>query len=204
MNNTKIIYSVISVILLVCIFPLLVDSVSEDSIRWAVRRSVDIAFIMFFFSFGASALHLLSKSHFSTWLLTNRRYIGISFGVAFLSHAALITLLIQLYPEPLLSELTNDVIYTGIIAFSFTALMTATSNNSAVKLLGRKLWSSLHTVGGYYLLAVFSFAYLSKLDQVYFWPYALAVVSLVLLRLYKIVKHLKHRADKENHITQNT
>lgn len=187
MHKTKIIYTVISVLLLIAIMPMIIGSFSEDAIRWAVTRSVDMAFVLFFFSFGASPLNLLFKSSFSRWLVRNRRYIGISFGIAFLSHAGLILFLAQRYPEPLLSDLTNEVIYTGITAFSVTALMTFTSNNAAVKLLGPQAWSILHTIGGYFLLIMFTLTYLSKLNDFYFWPNAIAVVCLVLLRFYKII-----------------
>ena len=70
--------------------------------------------------------------------------------------------------------------------------MTVSSNNTAVKLLGRKLWSSLHTAGGYLLLAIFTMTYLGKLEHVFFWPFAVAVVSLVLLRMFKTYKRLSN------------
>ncbi|OUR63964.1 hypothetical protein A9Q79_09455 [Methylophaga sp. 42_25_T18] len=171
--------------------PMLVASFSEDSVRWAIRRSVDIAFVFFFLSFGASAIQLLFQSTFSAWLLRNRRYLGISFGIAFLTHASLILLLANLYPEPFMSDITAGVIYMGITAFSLTALMTVSSNNAAVKLLGRRLWTSLHTVGGYFLLVIFTTTYLGKLEHAFFWPFSLAVVSLICLRLYKITNRLK-------------
>lgn len=190
MNKTKIIYSVITTLLLLAILPMIADDFSEDSLRWATRRSVDIAFVFFFLSFGASAIHLLSQSTFSIWTLRNRRYLGISFGISFLTHASLILLLARLYPEPFLSDITSDVIYIGITAFSFTALMTVTSNNMAVKLLGHKLWSSLHTVGGYFLLAMFAMTYLGKLEHVFFWPFVFAVINLILLRAFTLYKRL--------------
>jgi methionine sulfoxide reductase heme-binding subunit len=200
MHKTKIIYTVISVLLLIAILPMVLGSFSEEAIRWAVRRTADIAFIMLYFSFGASSLHFVLKSDFSRWLMQNRRYLGISFGISFLSHAFLILFLALRYPEPLLSDLSNMTIYTGIVAFSFTTLMTLTSNNAAVNFLGRKLWSALHTVGGYYLLTVFSLTFLSQLENVYFWPNALAAISLILLRLNKIIKPLINKPDNKNEV----
>lgn len=201
MHKIKIISTAILALVIIAIVPMFMGSFSEEAIRWAVRRTADIAFILFYFSFGASALHLLTKSKFSTWLVQNRRYLGISFGIAFLTHGMLILFLAQRYPEPLLTDLTNTTIYIGIIAFSFTALMTLTSNNSAVKLLGRKLWSTLHTMGGYYLVTVFTLTYLSKLENIYFWPYALMAVSLLLLRFYKVIKSFMHRSNTKNQTT---
>jgi methionine sulfoxide reductase heme-binding subunit len=200
MHKTKIIYTVISVLLLIAIVPMVLGSFSEEAIRWAVRRTADIAFIMLFFSFGASSLHFVLKSDFSRWLMQNRRYLGISFGISFLSHAFLILFLALRYPEPLLSDITNTTIYIGIVAFSFTTLMTLTSNNAAVNFLGRKLWSALHTVGGYYLLTVFTLTFLSQLENVYFWPNAFAAVSLILLRLNKTIKPLINKSEDKSEI----
>jgi len=191
MNKTHIIYFTLFAILLIAIVPMVMGSYSEDAIRWGIRRTVDIAFVLFFFSFGASAIHLIAKSRFSSWLTRNRRYLGISFGIAFLTHASLISFLAQRYSEPFLSEINTSVITTGIAAFSLTVLMILSSNNTAVKLLGHKLWSSLHTLGGYYLLAMFCLTYLSKLEHVFFWPYAAAAMSLISLRLYKVIRLLR-------------
>ena len=197
MHKTKIIYTSILVLILLAIMPMFIGAFSEEAIRWAVRRTADIAFILFYFSFGASSLHFFRKSTFSSWLLKNRRYLGISFGISFLSHATLILFLAQRFPEPLLADLSNSTIYIGIVAFSFTALMTLTSNNAAVNMLGRKAWSALHTVGGYYILTVFTLTYLSKLENIYFWPNALMAVSLVLLRLHKIIKPILLKSNKK-------
>lgn len=204
MNKTHIIYFTLCATLLIAVVPVLTGSYSEDAIRWGIRRTVDIAFVLFFFSFGATAIHLIAKSRFSSWLTRNRRYLGISFGITFLAHASLILLLAQRYPEPFLSEINNAVITTGIVAFSLTALMTLSSNNAAMKLLGHKLWSSMHTLGGYYLLAMFCLTYLSKLDHVFFWPYAIAAVCLVLLRLYKIIKQLRNKVGTSVPVSQKT
>jgi methionine sulfoxide reductase heme-binding subunit len=200
MHKTKIIYTVISILFFIAIMPMILGQFSEEAIRWAVRRTADIAFIMLFFSFGASSLHFVLKSDFSRWLMQNRRYLGISFGISFLLHAFLILFLALRYPEPLLSDLSNTTIYTGIVAFSFTTLMTLTSNNAAVNFLGRKLWSALHTVGGYYLLTVFTLTFLSQLENVYFWPNALAAISLILLRLNKIIKPLINKSENKNKV----
>jgi methionine sulfoxide reductase heme-binding subunit len=198
MNKTKIIYTVIALLLLIAIMPMVIGSFSEEAIRWAVRRTADISFIMLCLSFGASSLHFVFKSDFSRWLMQNRRYLGISFGISFLSHAFLILFLALRYPEPLLSDLSSTTIYTGIVAFSFTSLMTLSSNDAAVNLLGRKAWSVLHTVGGYYLLAVFTLTFLSQLENIYFWPNALAAISLILLRLNKIIKPQLNKSENKS------
>jgi hypothetical protein len=198
MNKMTIpIFTAISIGLL-ALLPMIIGQNSEEVIRQAIRRTVDIAFVFFFLSFGASSLNKVLKSSFSKWLLRNRRYLGISFGMAFLSHAFLILFLSIYFPEPLLSELSSSLIYTGILAFSFALLMTATSNDTAIKLLSRKYWSALHTIGGYYLLSMFALTYFTRLEQSYFWPYAFATLLLILLRAYKLIKPIRITHIQDN------
>lgn len=160
---------------------------SEESLRWSIRRTADLAFILFFFSFAAASIHFFAGTQFSTWLLRNRRHIGISFAAIFLLHALLIYLLACFYPEPFLSELTDGVLWGGLITFSTAAIMGISSNNFSVKLLGRKAWRWLHTILGYYLCVTWIATYSIKLEFVFFWPFFAAAVALLLLRIAKII-----------------
>jgi len=156
---------------------------SEESIRWAMRLSVDTAFPFFFLAFTAASVHKLKPSAISQYLLRNRRYLGISFAALFLLHGTLIYVLSQLYPEPFFSQLTDELLYGGLLTFVVVALMAITSNDFSVRLLGRKAWSRLHKVSGYFIAIMFLLTYLSKLDQLFFWPYAIAAVGVFGLRL---------------------
>jgi len=156
---------------------------SEVSIRWAMRLSVDTAFPFFFLAFSAASLHRLKSTALSQYLLRNRRYLGISFALLFLLHGTLIYVLSQLYPQPFFSQLTDGLLYSGLLTFSLVALMAATSNDFSVKHLGQKAWSRLHKVLGYLIATIFLVTYLGKLDQLFFWPYALAAVGVFVLRL---------------------
>jgi len=156
---------------------------SEESIRCAMRLSVDTAYPFFFLAFIAASLHRLKPSALSQHLLRNRRYLGISFAALFLLHGTLIYVLSQLYPEPFFSQLTDGLLYGGLLTFSVVALMAASSNDFSVKRLGRKAWSRLHKVLGYLIATIFLVTYLGKLDQLFFWPYAIAAVGVFGLRV---------------------
>jgi len=156
---------------------------SEESIRWAMRLSVDTAFPFFFLAFIAASLHRLKPSALSQYLLRNRRYLGISFAALFLLHGTLIYVLSQLYPEPFFSQLTDALLYSGLATFSAVALMAVTSNDGSVKQLGRKNWSRLHKLLGYFIAIMFLLTYLGKLDQLFFWPYAAVAVGVFGLRV---------------------
>jgi len=108
---------------------------SEESIRWAMRLSVDTAFPFFFLAFTAASVHKLKPSAISQYLLRNRRYLGISFAALFLLHGTLIYVLSQLYPEPFFSQLTDGLLYGGLLTFGVVALMAATSNDFSVRRL---------------------------------------------------------------------
>ncbi len=182
-NGTAIVYTIAMLLLLIVARPLLLDGLAEESIRWAVRRTIDLAFVLFFLSFGAAALVQLASNDTTRWLRRNRRYVGIGFGMAFLGHAALLILLWQVYPEPFLSDLTAEVLYTGIVAFTLGACMLLTSNDAAVAALGAG-WGHLHTVSAYIILALFFLTYVTSLHDPFFWPFFAATVLLFAMRLF--------------------
>lgn len=194
MHGTRLVYLTAFALLVLCLPPLLIDKFSEPAIHWALRRSVDIAFPFFFLAFIASSLVSFWPTRFSRWCLRNRRYFGITFAVGFLTHGSLIALLATLYPEPFWADMTNEALYHGIIAFLLTALMLITSNNASVKLLGNRLWSALHTVGGYYLLFSFLGALLLNApNKPWLWPYFVATVLLIVLRMGRILVNVYSR-----------
>jgi len=166
---------------------------SEESIRWAMRLSVDTAFPFFFLAFIAASVNTLKSSGVSQYLLRNRRYLGISFASLFLLHGTLIYVLSQLYPEPFFSQLTDVLLYSGLLTFVVVALMAITSNDFSVKQLGRKAWSRLHKVLGYFIAIMFLLTYLGKLDQPFFWPYALAAVGVFGVRVGVWLKGLMNK-----------
>jgi len=156
---------------------------SEVSIRWAMRLSVDTAFPFFFLAFIAASVNTLKSTAVSQYLLRNRRYLGISFAALFLLHGTLIYVLSQLYPEPFFSQLSDELLYGGIATFGAVALMAASSNDFSVKHLGQKAWSRLHKLLGYLIATIFLVTYLGKLDQLFFWPYAAAAVGVFGVRV---------------------
>lgn len=191
MDGKRIVLLQAVILFVVCIIPMHLGDWSEDIIRWSIRRSVDIAFPFFFFSFGASSLHFFFQSDFTAWLLKNRRYIGIAFAVAFLLHAGQIVIRALLYPEPFISGLQMERVYPGLAGYLMVTIMLLTSNNLSMKLLGAKLWKMIHRVGGYYLLFLFAAAYFPRLKEPFFYPYIVGVVALIIMRLVRANKRRK-------------
>lgn len=190
MHGTKFVYSMTGALALLCIVPMLTLGFSEASIHWAIARSVDLAIPCFLLAFSARPLGRYWPTPLTRWALSNRRYLGINWGIAFLFHGCVILLLAQLYPEPFVSQLTPETINSGLLAFSTTALLLMTSNNWSVKFLRPALWSCMHTLGGYFLLFMLAGAMITNHSKPWIWPYAVLTALLVLLRLYGVMHRL--------------
>lgn len=139
---------------------------SEESMRLTLRETARISTLIFTLIFIASPFHKLIRNDTSKWLMVNRRYLGIGFGVSHLIHLALIICLISMYSngEPLsMAPMTNYIV--GGIGYLLIFAMLATSNNQSVKYLGHKRWKRLHTFGMYYLLLAFLSSYIGLLEK---------------------------------------
>ena len=97
---------------------------------------------------------MFPTSPWPLWLLQRRRY----FGVASFMYAAphVIAYLIRLPADRILSEMTEPGIMTGWIALAIFLPLAITSNNAAVRALGRR-WKSLHRL--VYIAAILIFAH---------------------------------------------
>lgn len=78
----------------------------------------------------------------------------------------------------------------GGIAYVFVVAMLLTSFSRFADRLSKKKWKLLHTVGGYWIWAVFLFSYIKRLRDDYIYiVLAVFFVAVLLIRLYK--KRLK-------------
>ncbi len=189
MERSRAVYVFTLALLLICVLPMMFRFFDEASIRWALNRSVDMAFPMFWMAFAAGPLRRRLPALSSPWVLRNRRYLGICFGIAFLLHAVLIYFLSVTYPENF-EQPETKVIFYGLVIFGITAFMLFTSNNLAVKWLTRPLWRLLHTLGGYFVLVVFAGAFVANVDRFWLWPYLAVSVLLIFLRVYDLLAQI--------------
>ena len=159
---------------------------NEEGIRTIVRTSAQTSVTCFLLAFAASSLRQLWQIPFTNWLLQNRRYIGVSFGVSHLLHlAALIVLGVQ-FPEPFVhEELDAATLIGGGLAYAFIIAMMLTSSDRAVQWLGPKRWVRLHTIGGYYIWLIFMQSYTTRalFESANYVPIALVVWTALGLRI---------------------
>lgn len=163
---------------------------NEDSVRLLIRITAQTSITLFLAAFGASSLRSASNTSWTTWLLKNRRYIGVSFAISHFTHLGLIFALTYWFPDPFLSESATSLFTVGGAAYVVIAAMTITSFDGPRRWLGQKGWSLLHTVGGYFVLVVFAQSYVPKMltsggHSLVFGSAILIILSLRLARIYK-------------------
>lgn len=183
MNRAVIPYTTSALLMLFGIFPFVYDDFSKPSVTWSLLFTANIAYPFLIMSFGASTFRYYFKNNFTKWLVNNRRYTGISYGLSFILHYLVITLYIYLFPHPFISTITWDLIVVGPIVLIVTIFMTVTSNNYWVHRLRPKLWTRLHRAGGYVLVCAFIISYFVKHPKIYLIPYALIGFLLLGLRI---------------------
>jgi hypothetical protein len=124
----------------------------EHGFRFVLRTTARLSLVLFLAAFVASALHRRFPGPRSRWLLVRRRYFGVSFAVSHFVHGLAILALVFAVPTFHVDAVTA---VAGGGAYVWLAAMTATSFDRTAAWLGPRRWHRLHTVGAYWLWAVF-------------------------------------------------
>lgn len=162
---------------------------SEEATRTVVRGTAKLSVALFLLAFVASSLRALWPTSFTTYLLQNRRYFGVSFALSHFTHLLALVVLGVAFPHPFVDDLKAITLIGGGLAYAFIAAMTLTSFQAPRKAIGSKAWTVLHTVGGYYIWLIFLNSYLSRamLDLAYA-PFAIALLAVLTLRIVHAFK----------------
>jgi DMSO/TMAO reductase YedYZ heme-binding membrane subunit len=130
----------------------------EDGVRALIRATARTSVSLFLLAFVASSLRRLWPAPFTTWLVRNRRFVGLGFALSHAIHATAIASLAAFFPS---SYSTTDPItkYAGGIGLVVVLALAATSNDAAVRRLGAARWRKLHRFGVWYVFVVFAFTY---------------------------------------------
>ena len=114
--------------------------------QFGLLATVRISALYFLIAFVAGPLYQLTKADWLPKIISNRRYIGLSFAFVHSIHLGFIILWIDANPglaEPM-------TLILGGIAYLLMYLQALTCNNYSVILLG-KYWRWLHNFSMYYL-----------------------------------------------------
>ncbi len=157
---------------------------TEGGVRTLVRATARISVILFLAAFAASSLRTFWPNGFTTWLLRNRRYVGVGFAFAHFVHLLTLILFRNLYPVTWNEVVGLPLILLGSTGYVFIALMTATSFDRTTRWLGAKRWKRLHLTGGYFIWFIFAATYIPRaIKSLAFAPAALAVLLVLGLRI---------------------
>jgi DMSO/TMAO reductase YedYZ heme-binding membrane subunit len=133
----------------------------EGSVRLSVRLTARIAAVLFALTFSASALLRFFPSATTRWIGAQRRYLGLAFAAVHFAHLATLGLLAAGHPDPFVADTSATTLIGGGLAYLFVALMAITSNDRAMRALG-KAWPRLHKIGGWYVWLIFFQSYLGR------------------------------------------
>jgi len=130
---------------------------TEQGWRYVNRYLVRIGFPIFLLSFAVSSFVTFWPGKVTLYLRRNRRYLGLNFALAHFTHLFAIIMLFNITGD----EIGVVTLLGGGGTYVLLALMTLTSNNYAVKRLGKN-WYRLHRVGSHALWVVFTLSYVGK------------------------------------------
>jgi methionine sulfoxide reductase heme-binding subunit len=165
---------------------LAVAGTGEDAIRIVIRATARTSVVLFSAAFVASALRRAWPGSASSWLLANRRYLGVSFAVSHAFHLTAILALAGWSVSRMVADAWPTAAILGGIAYLFILAMVATSFDRTAAWLGPRAWSRLHTVSVYWIWTVFfaSFAPRAFTSPLYA-PFALLLVAALGIRLWQ-------------------
>ena len=145
----------------------------EAGLRMAIRATARTSVVLFALAFAASALRRRWPMPVTTWLLRNRRQLGVSFAASHFIHLLVIVALAGWTWEGFLANTPTLTLVAGGLAYVFIALMTLTSFDATAAWLGARRWRRLHTVGAYYVWIIFAQNFfVMAFKSMFYWPYA--------------------------------
>lgn len=161
----------------------------EETTRLCIRLSAKLSVLLFCLAFSASAAHrLLPRGALTFWWKMNRKHLGIAFAIAHLTHLAFLLLLQQCF-HPVFELAKPSSLFAGGVAYLFVVLMLLTSFEPFSKHLSPKGWKSLHTVGGWWIWAIFASSYGKRVvEEPAYLPFAALVLAVAVLRLVSMAR----------------
>ena len=167
----------------------ILDIKDKETISVLIRSTAKLSFVLFMMAFSASSVYYFWKNSFTKWLLSNRRYIGVSFAVSHYLHLLALLLMTFYISFNVFEDRGLFPTIAGGIAYAFITVMTITSFDKTRNLLSPKNWKRVHTIGGYLLWIIFAKSYLPNLhDNIIAALFSVVLIVVFLLRILKWVK----------------
>lgn len=122
--------------------------------RWTARIGLPI----FLVAYLASSLAKLAPGNLTRTIWQQRRWWGLAFAACHTIHLYALVRALDASGE----VRTLASLIPGGTAYAFIFVMALTSNDAAVRMLGRN-WKRLHTIGIHYIWLVYTLAYTGRL-----------------------------------------
>lgn len=159
----------------------------EEATRVCIRVSARISFLFFCMAFTASAIQYQIKNVFSFWILMNRKFLGITFGVIHLIHLMFLGIL-QTHFHPVFEMAKMTSLIGGGGAYIFLIIMLVTSIEKVKKKMSARFWKAIHTLGMYWIASVFFTTYLKRvLTEREYIPLLVILMVALFLRILKLL-----------------
>ncbi len=152
-----------------------------EATRAMIRLTARTSLVLFSLAFVASSLHrLLPSARWALWIRNNRRFLGLTFLVSHLLHAAMLVRLALLDPV-IFDALTTPVSFiAGGTGYAVILLMAASSFEGTRSRLGERAWTRFHSYGSWaiWLFFLINFGKRAAFNWMY-WP-AMTIIFVVL------------------------
>lgn len=164
-----------------------VHGATEDGFRLLLKATARISFPLFIMSALASSFYKLAPNGLTRWLYVSRRFIGISFAIAYLYH---------LFGVAGLYWATGSVGIEGlelglsIICYAFLAAMTVTSFNFFRNKMSPWLWDALHGIGMLFFWYFFiqEYVHLAEDGNAMYIPLALITAAVLPIKIIALAR----------------
>jgi methionine sulfoxide reductase heme-binding subunit len=167
-----------------------VHGATEDGFRLLLKATARISFPLFMMSALASSLYKLAPNGLTRWLLTNRRFTGISFAIAYLYHLFGVTGLFWTTGHVGIDGLELAL---SIICYAFLAAMTVTSFNFLRHKMSPWAWDGLHGIGMLFFWYFFiqEYVHLAEDGNTLYIPLAIVTASVLPIKVIALAKTAK-------------
>ena len=191
MRSWKIVAYTVGVSLLIFVTIFLFNGFTEEANRITIRLSARISATLFAFAFGSSAMQYFAKGEFTFWLLSNRKFLGISFAIVHIIHLILLGIL-HINFHPIFEVAAKSSIIGGGIAYGFLLIMLLTSFERYSRFLTAFQWKCIHTFGGYWIWFIYTKSYWKRLTTEWeYLPMVILFIAVLILRILKIISRKK-------------
>jgi DMSO/TMAO reductase YedYZ heme-binding membrane subunit len=138
-------------------------------------------FLLFLPIYAASPLVRLAPGPATRALVRSRRSVGLAYALVMAAH---LTVIVAWYATPEIPLEPDLSVIGGGLGMLLIGALAATSNDAAVRRLGRRAWRLLHGLTLHFLWLIYAVTYLGRVTEgAEYWPGLAATLALPGLRL---------------------